>query len=82
MSLNILVNVCRNATESFRDFEVGFNAFASKFKSHGFSINFPESIKTFMLMASAVIENNHRDSILAATSKDLLVASDVKILSR
>lgn len=73
--------VC-GGNESFRKFETHFNALVSKFNSHGSVICLPESITAFMLMPSAVIDDNHRVSILATAGKDLSTAKSEQVPSR
>lgn len=41
--------------------------------AHGESIQIPESMIAFMIMASDRVNDNHRLSILAAAEKDVLV---------
>ncbi len=57
----------RGPNQAFRNFESGFAAAISKFKSHSASA-LPEYFMEFMLLANSAIKSNQRISILAAAN--------------
>lgn len=63
-----LLNTRRGQSESFRNFESRFDAAVCKFNSSSTEDKLSPSLISFLLLANANVEDNHRISILAAAS--------------
>lgn len=65
---NGLLSTKRGATETFKNFELRFEAEASKFNAHSEVTKLPESLLAFILLANSNVDNGQRVSVLAAAS--------------
>ncbi len=63
-----LLNTKRGQTETFKNFESGFEAQCSKFNSHSDASKLPDALLAFMLMANANLDGSTRISVLAASA--------------
>lgn len=63
-----LMSTKRNSNESFRDFELRFDAQLSRFNSLATHASLTDSISALMLLANATVDSSQRVSILAAAS--------------
>lgn len=79
--LNYFVSARRRSNRLFSKYLLRLSALVSKLDSDKSSISHPEYITAFMLMASAVINDSHRVSIVAVAANDIAAEADVKASS-
>ena len=71
-----LLNTRRGFTETFKTFESRFDAAVSRFNAASPSAKLSQSLISFLLLANAAVDDNHRVSILAAAVSKPSTASE------
>lgn len=72
-NFNPLVSCRCETSESFGNYKTIFASNVSNFNVYGKSLHLPEPITAFMPMAGATITDNHRVSISAAATKNVVI---------
>eukprot|EP00171_Calliarthron_tuberculosum_P006240 IDg6240t1 len=65
---NLLLCTRQGSNESFRNFELRYQAQLARFNSHSESCKLPDSLTAFMLLANSAIDSSQRISVLATAT--------------